>query len=142
MRHREPVGSDTPIAPPRHGPRLPIPADSIPRCPVKRVPGRVHLTMRPFVCGAVLENESHTGWGESRNGQPCLTFVPGQGWAVQGGFVRAGGEKEVTYVGIPLGAALFKTEDNPGGADCPSLTASTTGIARTELARATLSQLP
>lgn len=56
--------------------------------------------------------------------------------------MRAGGEKEVTYVGIPLGAALFKTEDNPGGADCPSLTASTTGIARTELARATLSQLP
>lgn len=86
----------------------------------------------------------HTG---DDDGCTARTYVAGQGFFEHANVVHLGRnegpqafEGYVTYVGIPPGAAVFKTENNPGGADCPSLTASTTGIARTELARATFSE--
>jgi quercetin dioxygenase-like cupin family protein len=86
----------------------------------------------------------HTGDDDSCTAR---TYVAGQGFFEHANAVHLGRnegpqpfEGYVMYVGIPPGAPLFKTESYPGGADCPSLTASTTGIARTELGRATLSE--
>ncbi len=86
------------------------------------------------------------------NNQSCTarTFKAGEGFFEPANKVllaRNEGSQPVevyaTFVEVPVGEdALVKSESNPGGADCPSVTASTTGIALSQLARATISNPP
>ena len=81
------------------------------------------------------------------SGCTAQTFTTGQGFFEPPNAVHLGRnegsepfEGLVTYLAVPVGGELFKTEANPGGADCPSVSASATGIARTDLARAAVAE--
>lgn len=80
----------------------------------------------------------HTG---SASGCTSKTYTAGQSFTEPAGTVHVhetspDGEGVVAYVGIPVGATLAKDEPAPAGPNCPTKLA--TGLARTELARATI----
>ena len=81
----------------------------------------------------------HTG---DATGCTSQTFTTGQGFYEPPGAVHLGRnegaepfEGLATYLAVPVGAELFTTEANPGGDNCPAVSPSSAGIARTELAR-------
>lgn len=82
----------------------------------------------------------HTG---NASGCTSKTYSAGQSFTEAAGTVHVhetspDGEGVVAYLGNPVGAVLAKDEPAPAGPNCPTKLA--TGLARTELARATIQE--